>query len=141
MGECGCANGFGDLKLAGPRGQLYTLRLACACDYCETPLAFLVDWHSSAGKKASAEDLEDIPEFKVAPMEYSKDFGGSALPVVEPLELAKALLSRGLLAGAVDAEAEPDAWLDDVRDALNEAAFATWGKWLADRANEDETDA
>ena len=35
MGACGCCNGFGDFRFAGPNGGWYTLQIYTGCTYCD----------------------------------------------------------------------------------------------------------
>jgi hypothetical protein len=122
MSECGCASGFGDIKLPGPRkGTWYTIRWTDTCEYCGTPGGFLIDL---------LDEKDFGPEFEGAPEMKASGNSVCAIDVLNPRDIGKALLEAGLISTDSAEESSEkmtneehlDYWLEDeLRTALTQA--------------------
>ena len=123
MGECGCGDGFGDVRLPGPDGSVYTIRIAQACDYCDTPLWLLIDRFSA--EFAPDCPLDDIPELAMPPYAGKCDLLCGAIIIMQPETLARALFNAGMLRewGETWQDAADGGVVDEVRNVLNACAL------------------
>ena len=87
MGYCGCGEGFGDYRMPGPEGTVYTVRVYQPCDYCETPGAVIL-------LRVSGDDLqfaEDLPGVEWSKM--SETMADAWFSLFHPAAVKKAIAS------------------------------------------------